>query len=354
MMESESDRRSPPEREDDILGRLKEAREFLRLSQKEFAEQIGISRERLASYESGRARLRCDVALRMCRHFFISELWLATGQLSPAGERRFGRLGDDLDARLSMSLFTRPIFQRLNAGKLFSEAFDTALATEYKALWSEHHGWPPIVFSPGDDPRILISAMAVYVELCTNALPIVYLARFYGNIIKATVVLTDQIGIEDSRHGQDGTEFTVALEDFLAKSYPDASRGVERLRISIPTRAGIIASKKTLTETSANRKIPPVKSPMKILLAKVSALTKERGRKVALANFLHVNQSRVSEWLSDKVEPSGEVTLRLLEWVNAEEVKQQIALGGADNTAKGLTRSTHHSHEKRQTGPRQS
>jgi transcriptional regulator with XRE-family HTH domain len=39
--------------------------------------------------------------------------------------------------------------------------------------------------------------------------------------------------------------------------------------------------------------------------------------KTKLAGDLGVPQSRVSEWLSGKYEPSGESALRLFDWVNS-------------------------------------
>ena len=63
----------------EIADRFKQAREALGVTQGDFASQLSITRERLASYEDCRVPLRCDIALRACRHFFISEFWLATG-----------------------------------------------------------------------------------------------------------------------------------------------------------------------------------------------------------------------------------------------------------------------------------
>jgi len=75
-----SAKRKPlPKREREIGARLRSIRESARLSQNEMAHEVGVTRERLASYEDGRAPLRYDLALRICRHYIISELWLATG-----------------------------------------------------------------------------------------------------------------------------------------------------------------------------------------------------------------------------------------------------------------------------------
>ena len=60
---------SLPLREREICARLREARIGLRLTQEEFANQVGIERERLASYEDARAPLRTELALRICQQF---------------------------------------------------------------------------------------------------------------------------------------------------------------------------------------------------------------------------------------------------------------------------------------------
>lgn len=67
--------------EHSIARRLAFARRVLRLSQREIAEKIGVSRERLASYEYGRAPLKFDVGIRFCKAYNINEGWLASGAL---------------------------------------------------------------------------------------------------------------------------------------------------------------------------------------------------------------------------------------------------------------------------------
>jgi transcriptional regulator with XRE-family HTH domain len=91
-----------------------------------------------------------------------------------------------------------------------------------------------------------------------------------------------------------------------------------------------------------------VKSPLQVLLARVAQATDERGKQASLASFLKVSPARVSEWVRGVKEPGGEYTLRLLEWVTAEEA-QQKSLGGAENAAKGKTRLSKEHHEK--SGP---
>ncbi len=83
---------------------------------------------------------------------------------------------------------------------------------------------------------------------------------------------------------------------------------------------GRIASQKPLTPTSNIRNTPSeMKSALKSLLDKVRKFTEPTGMKAKLAADLKVPQARVSEWLSGKHDPSGETTLRLLQWVEQRE-----------------------------------
>lgn len=68
-----------PAREVEICARLREARLVRGYSQSDFAADLKIKRERLASYEAARAPLRFPLGLKVCRAFNISPVWLATG-----------------------------------------------------------------------------------------------------------------------------------------------------------------------------------------------------------------------------------------------------------------------------------
>ena len=59
------------------------------------------------------------------------------------------------------------------------------------------------------------------------------------------------------------------------------------------------------------------------LVERVSKITSQRGDRARLARDLNVTRQAVSNWLSGASAPSAVVTLRLLEWVTAEEAKQK-------------------------------
>ena len=74
-----------PIEEEVICLRLREVREDLRLTQEEFAEKLGLTRERLASYEYARAPVRWSLGSKLCAVFHRSQRWLALGEAPKHG-----------------------------------------------------------------------------------------------------------------------------------------------------------------------------------------------------------------------------------------------------------------------------
>ena len=76
--------------------RLKALRKSLNLTQKDFAEKIGIKRNTLAKYETGVISPSTAVVSLICRVFNVNEDWLRSGQ----GEM-FLPTGDDVAEMVS-------------------------------------------------------------------------------------------------------------------------------------------------------------------------------------------------------------------------------------------------------------
>jgi DNA-binding transcriptional regulator YiaG len=55
------------------------------------------------------------------------------------------------------------------------------------------------------------------------------------------------------------------------------------------------------------------------LIERLKRATEARGSKAELAAWLGVHRQSVTDWLSGKQEPGGEITLRLLTWVEQQE-----------------------------------
>lgn len=161
-------------REQDICARLRKAREELGWSQYEAAKQLKITRERLLTYEQRRAPLRCDLALRFCRQFIISEEWLATGKndaLVKIGRESNLDPGADWSAldsiffRQCMDLFSDPIALSVPPGALFSVAYDEILAPRYSELASEFFYTPRIVLDDThNEPEVAFNLLRSLVE----------------------------------------------------------------------------------------------------------------------------------------------------------------------------------------------
>ena len=182
------------ERELKIGLRLKEAREVLRFSQREFADKIGIKRARLASYEEGRVPLRWEVALRICHRFQISEHWLAA---SPS--KAMGWIGEHVPfgntiVRAAMFLPSDPILEKLKPGALFSESYDSVLKLEYwKLLGQSARTWLRFDFSNADDPEQLRTAMDAALTRWFSMIPAKERLRFCKRIMECGALLFDAL-----------------------------------------------------------------------------------------------------------------------------------------------------------------
>ncbi len=63
-----------------MSNRIKAVREALKLSQREFGERLGVSRDVISNLEYDRVQPK-DLFLRLiCQQYGVSELWLKTGE----------------------------------------------------------------------------------------------------------------------------------------------------------------------------------------------------------------------------------------------------------------------------------
>ena len=60
--------------------RLKELRKAEKLTQREFADKLGIKRSTISNYDIGRSEPSKSVISLICRTFSVSETWLRTGE----------------------------------------------------------------------------------------------------------------------------------------------------------------------------------------------------------------------------------------------------------------------------------
>jgi hypothetical protein len=92
-------------------------------------------------------------------------------------------------------------------------------------------------------------------------------------------------------------------------------------RSEIPLDHSQKTSKHVLTETESQSKNESVKPILPKLLARLERATSEPGKKSELAKFLGAPLASVSRWLSEDREPGGEITLKMLQWVEQQERK---------------------------------
>lgn len=63
--------------------RIKELRKLLGLTQQEFAEKVGIKRNSVATYETGKSNVGDPTAMLICNTFNVNEDWLRSGVGEP-------------------------------------------------------------------------------------------------------------------------------------------------------------------------------------------------------------------------------------------------------------------------------
>ena len=105
--------------------RLKKLRRELNLTQQEFSEKLGIKRNTIATYESGRNEPIDAVVALICKEFNVSEEWLRTGK----GEMFVERTADE-----EIASFIGRI--QMNDTNNFKKRFISALSKLDESEWA--------------------------------------------------------------------------------------------------------------------------------------------------------------------------------------------------------------------------
>jgi transcriptional regulator with XRE-family HTH domain len=322
-----------PECEIEIGKRLRQFRDTLKIPRTVFALEIGISGERMASYEGGRVRVPYCVVKAIGERFGLNLRWLAEEK---------GRPADFIDLE--------PELKIMIPGRMpFSEAYPRFLKAELEGL-QEFLDLPRAEYdfvrgrTPADDLRKKITWL---VGASGARVPRHLLGAFLEEMISAVRAF-------ENRHASEIETFTKSAKDRAEESlqlHDDTAEMVAVLRTyrdqpSLP-------KKKELTTVPLKGNVRGMKSSLKVLLDRVERASAPRGKKAMLARFLKVTPPRISEWIHGVKKPGGEVTLRLAEWVTAEEAKQKESPGDATSGAKGKTRSRNPQNEhSEKTSPR--
>jgi transcriptional regulator with XRE-family HTH domain len=299
------------ERERAICSRVRSFRESIKWPQPDFAAELGISRDRLASIEYHRSPLRYSVAIAMCRAFDLSALWLATGNGQALG---YGPV-----------IWTHEERTRFCESDLLSRVYDFC-----PSCFRDRHTGGPIPFraTPGFDPKdFLIQEILIWFRA------------------------------EKFRTPAEAEAFALEVHDFakrVLRSYQHSGRAVRKWQ----SHSEISGPQQHKEKSKLTVDIPPTPATLsemsseeghwKGLVCRLKPLTAAPGAKAQLARELDTTRQAVNKWLSGTGAPSAEVTLRLLSWVNQQEQKPN-ALGSTTNTAKGKATRRKVVYEKKPT-----
>jgi transcriptional regulator with XRE-family HTH domain len=126
--------------------------------------------------------------------------------------------------------------------------------------------------------------------------------------------------------------FSEAMPQYLWMLNEDSQAQVEtrealdrwdkaRTANSAPIMLEIKVENNMLTHSATSLKEKPVRDQLPGLLERLRKVAERRGAMSALAKTLGVPLASVSRWLSGEREPGGEITLKLLHWVEEQEDK---------------------------------
>lgn len=274
-----------------ICSRVKLFRELIKWSQPAFAKEIGISRDQLANIEYGRCPLRYALGTTICQVFGISGHWLVTGE----GEKRGSQ------PALWVVEFEPQAY--------FNSTFSEIYLKQPDLFKSQHRVLEEYVKTetPGFDPEAWLMRN-VYHWYHNNRFRSKIEAENFARGVSATAERILSMWQDDGM---------ATKVKWSADSFPFIPQNpLDKIPAAIESSSNEIYR---LHITSELRKVPSVKSEIQKLLERVRVLVSGKGMKAKLASTLDVPQSRLSEWLGGKCEPSGETTLRLLHWVEQQE-----------------------------------
>jgi DNA-binding XRE family transcriptional regulator len=268
------------ERERAVCSRVKMSREDIKWPQSDFAQAIGIKKDKLASIEYGRTPLRYRTGVDLCEVFGLSGDWLITG----AGPMHGGA----------------PILWEIEfpfdtyGKKLFTEVYDLApnvfCHTE-------------LVFGLIQEPTPGFDAEAY---LSRNA------ARWFRKM--------------KFRTAMDAESFARSVNDFAKRKLQEllhiGTTSQKRLsQLKAEHEAGVklqpTQSKSMLDDAGVISHTVGVQNEirdLKGLIERLKRVTAPRGAKAALAREFKVSRQAVNQWLSGESNPSADIAIRLQYW----------------------------------------
>jgi transcriptional regulator with XRE-family HTH domain len=277
------------DREAAICRRFREARLRIKWKMPDFARELEIPRDRLASYEYARSPIRYQLAKRMCDRFNINQRWLATGRLP---SRHYVDVHDYTESQIPDKMLFSEAFDAF-----LSKPLDNQIAQIAKTLHCKEeeieNNWQRIGMSwPVGSPGAKLSEL------------------YHERLLQLRLHQQPE-GIQKNIYRQ--------LNAVLDQLLPGGS---------VSQQASIMdkGKEKGLTYSAIYpNNLPNVKEQWPALKRKLQKATTETGTKSKLAKFLKVDLTRVSQWLTDAKsarEPGAEYALRMLYWVEHPELQK--------------------------------
>lgn len=300
-----------------ICSRIKIIRDAIKWSQLNFAQQLGITRDRLASIECGRTAVRYEIAWRLRLAFGISLRWLEEGWGYADNVEH-----DNLPIPSATGLPQRALLSEV--AQKFPHLGENLVAIGVNV--SSQNDKSDKQITPGNQQELLKAVLMLLEgeEKRTSREDISNRALLESQL---RILVGGWITRVPLGHAYEFTEELNCFAERFIASYPKESpafidkRGEKIMweRIKHANARKILVSSE-FADTASRRlaqksKASGEKSEIQKLIEQVKLKASQPGTRSELARALGVAPARISEWLSGKKEPSGECALKLLRWV---------------------------------------
>lgn len=270
-----------------ICARIKEIRKIVRMPQNEFAALFFLTRNQWAGIEYGWTPLKYGLASEILNRYGFSSNWLRTGHGSMS------------------AVFLLPSAKELkvNESALFSEIFTSQIEGLYKQI------------DPDPQAKIALRYHLGHVN-ARNArkwfkhyVPDGHVEKLHAELAKFWESFCANLPAEDAKRR---IRRDLWMKNYEAKIKVQHHERSSEQNISLLTHPA--TNDKTLFVNQWHR-----------LKARIQKATENPGGKSMLAKFLGVDLTQLSKWLTDSPksarEPGADYTLKMLQWVEAQERK---------------------------------
>lgn len=281
-------RKNPiPPKDSEVASRIKAVRSSWKLSRSFIAARCATNSGEIARIELGRVPLKYGIAKQLLRYFDLNPVWLMTGK---------GEQGKYI-----------PLPDSEVLGASDNDAFTEVFTKHLHSL---------LTSNPKEEVESPSSAYTRYVTAVVRSTDV---HRWFCDVPDGYVQKLDEIIKASVSH---------FFEKWPADSWErllerrTMFNAMEKLSSDVDES---LKSQQLATKNKQLYNVPirdnneAVKARLPTLIKRLNEATTERGTKTALAKFMDVPLSKVSQWLSGAHEPGGETTLQLLHWVEQQE-----------------------------------